>query len=83
MVLVMVCATKNTYIMMLSPIMSIIILMFYWTFVACNCPVHVGVKGLFSLLLSQFPSPKSVCLVSLQTVLYKLHTYIFNIQATD
>ena len=76
MVLVMVCAT-NSYNMMLSPIMSI--LMLHWTFVACNRPLYVGVKNeriCILLKLSQFPSLKSVFVVSLQTVLCKLHTYI-------
>ena len=56
-------------------------------FVARNCPVHIGAKnekGICILLkLSQFPSLESVCVVSLQTVLCKLHTYICNIQPTD
>ena len=51
-------------------------LMLYWTFVACNCPVHVGVENEKNLFFVSFPALKSVCVVSLQTVFCKLHTYI-------
>ena len=88
-VLVMVCAKKNTYYvynMMHSPIISI-----HWCCTGLCCMqlscIYMFVfraKGICILLkLSQFPSLKSVCVVSLQTVLCKLHTYICNIQPTD
>ena len=50
--------------------------MLYGTFVACNCPVHVGVKNERYLLFVSFQSLESVCVVSLQTALCKLHIYI-------
>ena len=45
MILVVFYATKNTYIQHNVQSHHVHTLMLYWTFVACNSLVHVGVKN--------------------------------------
>ena len=74
----MVCATKNTFNMMHSPIIYIhgcctgLLLQVIVLYM-----LVLKMKGLCILLkLCQFPSLKSVCVVSLQTVLCKQHIHV-------